>query len=58
VQRADQNNENKQLLLNPMQTILAESRFGRVLLHVVCALRDHHLRWHWKGIRREFAAAS
>jgi hypothetical protein len=37
-----------------MQTMLVENRFGRVVLHLVCALRDHHLRWHWNGIRREF----
>jgi len=36
-----------------MQIFLAESRWGRVVLHLVCALRDHHLRGHWQGIRRE-----
>jgi hypothetical protein len=39
-----------------MQTMLVEYRIGRVVLHLVCALRDHHLRWHWHGIRREFSA--
>jgi len=39
-----------------MQTLLAESRCGRVMLHLVCALRDHHLRWHWRGIVREFSS--
>jgi hypothetical protein len=37
-----------------MQAILAGSRFGRIMLHLVCALRDHHLQWHWRGMRREF----
>ena len=40
-----------------MQTLLAESRCGRVLLHLVRAVRDHHLRWHWRGIVREFSRA-
>jgi hypothetical protein len=38
-----------------MQTILAETRCGRVVLHLMCALRDHHVRWHWNGIIREFS---
>ena len=29
------------------------SRMGRVVLHLWCAVRDHHWRWHWQGIRRE-----
>lgn len=37
-----------------MQTYLAKSRHGRVMLHLLCVLRDHHLRWHWAGIVREF----
>jgi hypothetical protein len=35
---------------------LSESSLGRVLLHVVCLCRDHHLRWHWNGIQREVHA--
>jgi hypothetical protein len=37
-----------------MQVLLSEFRYGRVLLHVICAVRDRHVRWHWLGIRREF----
>lgn len=28
-------------------------RLHRMLLHLKCAVRDHHWAWHWKGIRRE-----
>jgi len=38
-----------------MQARMAESRYGRIMLHVICALRDHRLRWHWRGIHRELA---
>jgi hypothetical protein len=38
-----------------MQAFLVQSRFGRILLHMACAMRDHHVRWHWLGIRRELA---
>jgi len=34
---------------------LAQTVFGRILLHVACACRDHKFRWHWLGIRRELA---
>jgi hypothetical protein len=36
-----------------MQNELAEFGFGRIVLHLVCAWRDHKLRWHWRGILRE-----
>jgi hypothetical protein len=36
-----------------MQTYFAQSSFGRILLHVACACRDHKYQWHWRGIRRE-----
>src|SRR6267142_5414674 len=37
---------------------LAQTRFGRVLLHVICCLRKpRSLSWHWRGIVREFARA-
>jgi hypothetical protein len=37
---------------------LAQTRFGRVVLHVVCCLRKpKHVSWHWQGIVREFASA-
>ena len=36
-----------------MIQILVKSRMGRVILHTVCAARDHHWAWHWRGIVRE-----
>jgi len=36
-----------------MSQILVKSRAGRVILHAVCATRDHHWAWHWQGIIRE-----
>jgi hypothetical protein len=35
---------------------LASSSAGRIILHVECFCKDHHLLWHWQGIRREFSA--
>jgi len=35
---------------------LASSSAGRIALHVECLCRDHHLLWHWQGIRHEFSA--
>ena len=34
---------------------LAGSPAGRIVLHLVCAKRDHHFRWHWQGVVRELA---
>jgi len=39
--------------LNFMQILLAQSSFGRILLHLACAYRDHKYQWHWRGIQRE-----
>jgi hypothetical protein len=37
-----------------MKLRLAESSYGRVLLHLVCCLRrPGSLSWHWNGILRE-----
>ena len=36
---------------------LAGSSSGRIVLHLMCARRDHHYRWHWQGVVREFAKA-
>lgn len=36
------------------QMALAVSRPGRVVLHVLCASRDHRYAWHWRGVLREF----
>ena len=38
-----------------MQVYLARTSFGRVLLHVACACRDHKYQWHWRGVLRELA---
>jgi hypothetical protein len=39
-----------------LTTKLAQSRYGRVLLHLSClAVRPNHLSWHWHGILRELA---
>ena len=32
---------------------LAQSSGGRILLHVLCVMRDGAWGWHWQGIRRE-----
>jgi hypothetical protein len=37
-----------------MSQIFVKSRMGRVVLHAVCAMRDHHWDWHWRGMVREF----
>ena len=37
------------------ETDLAASSAGRIVLHLLCAGRDHHFRWHWQGVVREFA---
>lgn len=41
-----------------MQNQLAELSLGRIVLHLVCACRDHKLRWHWQGILREICTAA
>lgn len=38
-----------------MKTKLAKTSYGRVMLHLLCFVRDGHLRWHWAGIAREIA---
>ena len=38
-----------------MSQLLVTHRVGRVVLHTICALRDHHWNWHWRGIVREFS---
>ncbi|HYT60960.1 MAG TPA: hypothetical protein VEL06_12360 [Haliangiales bacterium] len=41
-----------------MKMKLAQTRCGRVLLHLAClAMRPEHLSWHWHGIVRELAHA-
>ena len=36
---------------------LSGSRVGRVLLHLVCIARHGRLKWHFRGIAREFTAS-
>jgi hypothetical protein len=36
---------------------LAASPAGRIVLHLVCAWRDHRFQWHWQGVAREMALA-
>jgi len=36
-----------------IQLRLAESSWGRMGLHLLCLLRDHHTKFHFKGIFRE-----
>jgi len=31
----------------------AESHVGRIILHLMCLMRDRKWSWHWAGIRRE-----
>lgn len=43
-----------------MQTIrlsnkLSETPKGRALLHLICLIRDGHVRWHVAGIKRELS---
>jgi hypothetical protein len=38
---------------------LAQSKLGRVILHALCLFRrPDRLRWHWRGIVREFSHSS
>lgn len=37
---------------------LGNSRAGRVLLHLLCMVRDHELTFHAAGIRRELWRAA
>ncbi|HXU78654.1 MAG TPA: hypothetical protein VN794_18905 [Methylomirabilota bacterium] len=37
-----------------MKATLAQSSFGRVVLHLLCLCRDGKFRWHWAGMSREF----
>jgi len=39
-----------------MKAHLAQTSFGRILLHVRCLCRDHKYQWHWRGIVREFVS--
>lgn len=42
-----------------IEAVLSGTRPGRVLLHALCLLRHPgRLRWHWRGIVREFACQS
>ena len=40
-----------------MKLKLAQTRSGRVLLHLACLVaRPSHLGWHWHGIVRELGS--
>jgi hypothetical protein len=39
-----------------MSQTLVKYRIGRVILHSLCALQDHHWKWHLLGMEREFAS--
>jgi len=32
---------------------LTESRQGRIIIHLISYIKDHHLAWHLQGIIRE-----
>ena len=49
VKREEMNRE----IEDHMKNQLAELSLGRILLHLVCACRDHKFRWHCRGILRE-----
>ena len=38
-----------------MQNQLAESKLGRVALHLLCFCQDKNFPWHWRGIVREIS---
>jgi hypothetical protein len=40
--------------IQQIQMNLAGSGAGRVTLHLLCLCRDRKLRWHARGIGREF----
>jgi hypothetical protein len=41
-----------------MAETLVKNRSGRVILHLLCAVRDHRWSWHWQGITRELLWAN
>jgi hypothetical protein len=47
---------NRKIEDHMMQNQLAALSLGRIVLHLVCAWRDHQFRWHWRGILREILA--
>jgi len=40
-----------------MTMFLVQRSWGRCCLHVVTMIRDHKVKWHVAGIKREFAHA-
>ena len=36
--------------------LATKSPMGRICLHAVAMTRDHQIRWHWAGIRRELSS--
>ena len=41
---------------NQKQMNLAKSSIGRIKLHLLALIRDHHVKFHYKGIKREIFA--
>ena len=41
-------------VITNIELAIAAYAAGRVLFHLVCLVRDHHLRFHTAGIVREF----
>ena len=41
---------------NQKQMTLAKSRVGRIKLHLLTLIRDHHVKFHFQGIKREILA--
>jgi hypothetical protein len=40
-----------------MQARLAETHFGRILLHLFRLVRDDKVQWHWQGVVRELSGS-
>jgi hypothetical protein len=40
-------------IMNEIQLKLAGSSTGRIILHLIAAVRDHKWDWHLAGIKRE-----
>jgi hypothetical protein len=36
---------------------LATFKLGRIILHTICVIRDHHWAWHFTCVAREFRKA-
>ena len=42
--------------MNNSYSLLTQTAFGRILLHLACAMRrPSHWNWHWQGVQREIS---